>query len=150
MGMYTGLRCKLIIKEEYREDMDTIVNKFDSTYGFRDNLKSELLKHFYFNIPRATSIPHGGVELCFPTWDEGDAYGFKNSFDINTGLLKFECSLKNYEETIEYFLNNILTEICEQSFHIEVLYETWDNSELYKIEDGVLYELEEKIQYGYF
>lgn len=149
MGMYTGLRCKVIIKEEYREDIEIIVNNYNSDYEFRNKLKSELLKDFYFNISRATSIPHGNIEICKSTWGDDNKYGFQKFFDINTGLLKFECSLKNYDNTIEYFLDNILTKICNKSFHIEVLYSEWESSLLYEIKNNNLCELNNRIYYGW-
>ena len=47
----------------------------------------------------------------------------------------FQCSLKNYDDTIEYFLENIVTKICSKLLHCEVLYEEYENSTLYELSD---------------
>lgn len=157
--MYTGLRFKGIIKEEYREDIDTLINDKDC---FRwGNLKHELFKEFN-KVSRSSFIPFGSLSYMPDDWEvstgEKDEYGFdilsatdgfNREFDKETGFLSFQCSLKDYENTIEYFLKNVLTKICEKSYHIEELYEEDSVSTLYKIENGELIELDYGIIYDY-
>lgn len=158
MGMYTGLRFKGIIKEEYRDDINTLINN-EECYEW-GSLNHELFKE-YDKVSRSSFIPFGGLSYMPDSWEEEigrkdeygyeitkDTDGFDRKFDINTGLLTFQCSLKDYDSTIEYFLNNILVVICEKAYHIEELYEESSISTMYKIEKGILITLDKGIRYN--
>lgn len=119
MGMYTGLRFKVIIKPEFRQIMEEIINTD---------------KHFewgvYENTPfttewkeysRSSFIPWGCV--CYMPDEWGDNI---NQYDKQTGTWQVVCSLKNYSDTIEYFLENVLAKIIEDFDYIEALYEEDD------------------------
>lgn len=141
MGMYTGLRCKVIIKPEYREEMKRM-DDIDYEWGESD---LDFLKEFYETFSRAMLIPCGALAYMPDSW-EGSPYnsygigvptdGFDRNFDYETGLWTFQCSLKNYENEIEYFIKNILTQIVEKVIHLEYYYEEWSNSVMYDIVDG--------------
>lgn len=151
MGMYTGLRCKIIVKEKYRKELAELLL---TSYNRWEDFNSDIFKKFSL-ISRSDFIPYG--DLCYmpDCWESeynlcNNKAVFKdNKFDIDTGFWEFQCSLKNYDDTIEYFLENILTEICEISYHIETLYEEDDNSYLYKILDNKVIELKKRINYSF-
>jgi|GEM_PF-1141135 len=156
MGMYTGLRFKGIIKQEYRDDINDLINNCSEW----EDLQCDIFKDFS-KISRSSFIPFGGLSYMPDLWEEDtglrdkygymitkDTDGFDRKFDKETGLLTFQCSLKNYDDTIEYFLNNILVAICEKSYHIEEFYEESNISTMYKINDGELITLDKGIRYN--
>lgn len=155
MGMYTGLRFKAIIKKEYREDIKIVM---ESRYW--EDCKHKELIEFNEVIGGCDSIPFG--ELCYmpDQWkvetgkvdkygyeEYADTDGFEAYFNEHTGLWCFQCSLKNYESEIEYFLENVATLIVEKSIHIEKIYEQWESSIMYEIKDGKLIESRYRILY---
>jgi len=82
MGYYTDLHCKAIIKPEYRDTIKKIVFEYASWKDFFD--------HDFVELPRADLIPFGENKL-------------KQS-EIFDGInLHIECSIKNYDDEIEYF-----------------------------------------------
>lgn len=80
-------------------------------------------------------------------WDCPATDGFERYFNKETGLLCFQCSLKNYDDTIEIFLNTVAKEIVQESIHIEVLYEEDSVSTMYDIAYGELKQLDYGIRY---
>lgn len=126
MGMYTGLRVKAYIKPEYLEMVESIVerdvewNHFD--YDFLNT---------FGKLSRASFIPFGAMSYMPEDWKN------KNYFYKNTGVWDFACSLKNYDNEIEEFLNNVLTEISI-SATAERLYEEEIQSALYSVFNGKL------------
>ncbi|PTY93031.1 hypothetical protein [Heyndrickxia sporothermodurans] len=145
MGMYTGLRCKVVIKPEYREAMKQLVdNEYEWSESDVDFFKE------YGDVSRATFIPRGALAYMPGEWEGppfgkfGDGVptdGFDRKFDPETGLWTFQCSLKNYEDTIETFMENVLARIAEKVIHLEYYYEEWDKSIMYDIVDGKVVEL---------
>lgn len=145
MGMYTGLRCKVIIKPEYRDELEAM-HKLNYEWT-RSNI--DFIRE-YGDYSRADFIPRGMLSYMPDSWEitpkkeDGsedwnnakDADGFEISFDKITGLWSFQCSLKNYDDTIEYFIDKVLSEIAESVKHLEYYYEEWDHSVLYELVDG--------------
>lgn len=148
MGMYTGLRFKAIIKKEYRKDIKQLMNDFDECWGSCEN---EVLKSFEI-ISRSSFIPFGSLCNMPDCWENPDneeaTDGFERYFNEATGLLCFQCSLKNYNNTIEYFINNIASLICEELIHCEVLYEEFSTSTLYELNSNEIKELGYGIEYS--
>lgn len=130
MGMYTGLRVKCLVKEEYRH----MVNKVSQGQEW-DNFSDRFsfLKK-YVEQERAEFIPNG--TLCYMPDEWHEESEFDDEFNKNTGVWKFQCSLKNYNMEIEQFLNDVLPNIIESAEHIEYFYEEWDESVLYEFVDG--------------
>ena len=151
MGMYTGLRCKVIIKPEFREEM----KHMDEIQYEWKNSNLDFLRE-YSKDCRATFVPCGGLAYMPNSW-EGPPYskygigtatdGFERKFDLETGLWTFQCSLKNYEDTIENFMENVLTRIVEKVIHLEYYYEEWDSSIMYDIVNGKVVQLDKGITY---
>ncbi|AQS10588.1 hypothetical protein CLOBY_27330 [Clostridium saccharobutylicum] len=153
MGMYTGFRFKGVIKKEYREDIIKMLSEGD----WSECVSSVLLD--FDNADRSPAIPFGTICYMPDCWEEDtgekDEYGeilkatngFERYFNKETGLLCFQCSLKNYESTIEHFIEKIIPVICEQLIHCEKLYEEWDVSNLYELKDGKVKQLDYGIRY---
>lgn len=138
MGMYTGLRVKVIVKDEYREMINAINNganwsDFSEQYSFLAN---------YAKQGRAEFIPCGVLCYMPKEWEIGKypnttaTDGFETSIDMQSGLWTFQCSLKNYNDEIEQFFAEVLPNIINKSIHIEYRYEEMDESEMYEFENG--------------
>lgn len=144
--MYTGLRIKATVKEEFRQMIEEINNGADW---------SEFAEQFpflsaYAKQGRAEFIPCGSLSYMPDEWEykprkadgsydrENAAAtdGFERSIDRKTGYWTFQCSLKNYNQEIEQFLEEVLPNIIESAEHIEYLYEEWDKSVMYKYSNG--------------
>lgn len=119
MGMYTGLRFKVTVKPKYRELLENILHsdEFLEWGSYEGTPFTEEWKEY----SRSSFIPWGAV--CYMPKEWGDN---KNTYDLKTGNWEVVCSLKNYEDTIEYFLDNVLNKVIEKSEYIEVLYEEND------------------------
>jgi hypothetical protein len=74
--------------------------------------------------------------------------GFERYFNENTGLLCFQCSLKNYDDTIEYFLEKVIPVICDKTIHVEYLYEEFDVSILYELINDKIIDTNKGISYS--
>ncbi|MCY9737510.1 hypothetical protein M5X17_27795 [Paenibacillus alvei] len=145
MGMYTGLRCKVIIKPEYKEEFELM---HSINYEW-DESNLDFLRE-YGQYSRATFIPRGSLSYMPDSWEVVplDANGrrqcmygtptdgFDRTFDKDTGLWSFQCSLKNYDSTIEYFFDNVLCKVTEQVIHLEYYYEEAYRSTFYDLVDG--------------
>lgn len=139
MGMYTGLRCKVIIKPEYREEMKYL---HEIDYEWEDS-NLDFMKEYAEGDGRATFIPRGSLSYMPDAWEEDPRSlfspatdGFDRKFDPETGLWTFQCSLKNYDDTIENFLDNVLSRITEEVIHLEYYYEEWSRSRMLFLDDG--------------
>ena len=139
MGMYTGLRFKGTVKEEFRKDFEPI-----ALGGEWINSDDPKFKAFGTKIPRALMIPIGSLAYMPACWEEApyDKYhegvptdGFDRSYDPETGYWSFQCSLKNYDDTIKAFLE-LVPYFMESVEHAEVYYEEWVYSTSYIIFDG--------------
>lgn len=125
MGMYTGLRFKVVIKPEYREILNTILNEDDFLeWGYYEN--TPFTKE-WMNYSRSCFIPWGAICYMPDDWEDHSI----SNFDIKTGIWEVRCSLKNYERTIEYFLENVLSKIIMSSDLIERRYEEDEESTFY-------------------
>lgn len=138
MGMYTGLRVKVKVKEEYRQMVKEINegeewNQFAEQFSFLSS---------YATQRRAEFIPRGTLSYMPDSWEIGNfprqvaTDGFDRNLEEETGYWSFQCSLKNYNEEIEQFLKEVLPVIISEAKHIEVLYEEWEKSILYEFVDG--------------
>lgn len=147
MGMYTGLRFKAIIKQEYIDDIQKML-KSNNDEPWED-CESDVLKSFA-KISRSSFIPFGCLAYmpdCWENEDGTDSDGFERDFNNETGRFAFQCSLKNYDETIEYFINNVVPIICDKLIHCETLYEEVNVSTMYGLNDGKIEELDYGIRY---
>lgn len=152
MGMYTGLRFKGIVKKEFRSEFEDI-----ALYGSWEESNNSVFKQFASD-PRAGFIPCGVLAYMPYEWETKpyDEYyngtptdGFNRTYDENTGRWTFQCSLKNYCDTIEEFLK-IVPYFIEEVEHAEVYYEEWCYSQRYELINGEMKMTNNKfIQYDY-
>lgn len=138
MGMYTGLRFKGIVKEKFRKDFALIA----LNGNWNESSVEEFLR--FSDNARASFIPCGTLAYMPDEWEQepynkyGDGVatdGFVRTWDENTGYWSFQCSLKNYENTIEEFIE-LLPYFIESVEHCEVFYEEWRWSKKYELIDG--------------
>ena len=134
MGDYTGLRFKGYVKPEYREDFESIAME-----GEWQLSKHQLFRNFSYQAEfRASFIPCG-VSCYMPTqWNE--PCEFDRCYEADTGQWVFQCSLKNYNEEIEKFMN-MIPAFIETLEHLEVRYEEWQKSKFYELANGQLREV---------
>lgn len=153
MGNYTGLRVKVFVKKEYRE-MIAEINEEAEWGDFADEFP--FLKE-YSKLYRSEFIPRGAIAAYLPDdWQEAitafriSTYpmyiatdGFHREIDMDTGYWTFQCSLKNYENEIEKFFEDVLSKIIDSSEHIEYLYEEWEESLMYEFVDGKIVQIKQ-------
>lgn len=159
MGMYTGLRCKVIIKPKYRDELHLLHNEFEYEW---DKSNFEFLKDFH-KFDRSHMIPYGALSYMPDDWEDAPLKedgsndwfnatatdGFERNFNSETGLWTFQCSLKN-GSTIRFFIENVLSELSEEVIHIEYYYEEWARSVFYDMIDGKIVQSNRAgILYGY-
>jgi len=158
MGMYTGLRCKMIVKEEYREELQRLHSE-----GYEWESSDIDFMRGFGRLGRASFIPCGSLSYMPDEWEDvpldkngnKDYWkatatdGFERQFNAETGYWSFQCSLKNYENEIEAFFEEVLPEIAESIEHLEYYYEEWTDSILYELRDGKIVKSDkEGIKYG--
>lgn len=126
MGMYTGIRFRGYVKKEYR-------NKFENIALKGQWVESDIpqFKKFGQDVWRSSFIPCGA--LMYMPW-EREEKEYKKSFNKETGLWVFQCSLKNYENEINTFFD--LIPFFMETAEIEVYYEEWVSSLRYELRDG--------------
>ena len=140
MGMYTGLRFKGTVKEEFRNEFEDIA--LDGNWKESNN---EVFKQFG-SVLRAGFIPCGVLAYYMP--DEWETEPFDRTYDKETGRWTFQCSLKNYNNTIKEFLE-IVPYFIEEVEHAEVFYEEWRYSERYELVGGKMLMTDDKfIEYN--
>lgn len=108
MGMYTGLRGTVVVKQEYVSKISMLVN---DGADWEDILPSDNL---YNNYSRNSFIPFGAVCYMPDDWDK--------EAKLSGDKFTFCCSLKDYKSTIRQFITHCLPEIAE-SWTLEELYE---------------------------
>lgn len=148
MGMYTGIRFKGVVKPEFRKDFRDI-----AMGGMWEESNDERFKE-YSTIDRYSFIPCGALAYMPDSWEEdyindngarelefGEYFrkvatdGFERQYNENTGYWAFQCSLKNYSDTIEYFFE-LIPYFVESIEHLEYFYEEWRYSTKYELING--------------
>ena len=145
MGMYTGLRFKGIVKEEFRDSFEDI-----AMYGKWSESNDPMFLLFNEDY-RAPFIPCGWLAYMPEEWQIEsidwkytiDTDGFNRTYNKDTGRWTFQCSLKNYEHTIEKFLD-MVPYFVESVEHVEVYYEEWRWSEKWELINGKMVMVNDK------
>lgn len=153
MGMYTGLRCKIKIKEECLDIMEELQN---IDYEWSEHSLQEFRD--FGEVDRATFIPKGILSYMPYCWekldkdiknkfDKEDVEEFNRNFDKEGKIWSFQCSLKN-SATIDYFIEKIIPIVAEEIIHLEMYYEEWETSILYQMDENKnIYKLENGLRY---
>lgn len=142
MGMYTGLRVKVTVKEEYR----LMIQDINDEASWSDYVVDFPFIKDYAEQARAEFIPRGMLSYMPDCWEEGTfpnqvaTDGFDRDIDLQTGKWTFQCSLKNYNSEIEQFLNEVLPNIISEAEHIEYFYEDYKVSRMFDFADGKIIE----------
>lgn len=110
MGMYTGLRGKVVLN-------DLGVQLSQTGFEWSSSL-NDLVAKFGLSDDRSCFIPYGA--LCYMP----DEWGEQLSAVIGS-TWSFSCSLKNYDSTIKRFIDEVLPLIAV-SWQLETLYEEDD------------------------
>lgn len=137
MGMYTGLRFKGTVKEEFRDKFEDIA--MEGRWYESD----DYMFYRFSGNSRAQFIPCGCLAYMPEEWEIESidrkytigTDGFHRTYDKESGRWTFQCSLKNYERTIEDFLD-MVPYFVEDVEHAEIFYEEWDYSEKWELIDG--------------
>lgn len=128
MGMYTGLNALVKIKPEYHDAIDCLVNR--NVPNDVENLWKYISENF--DVPgakewseyfRCSQIPFGC--LAYMPDDFGGLFGDNGGVSYSNRWLMFSCSLKNYENEIEFFIKNVLRHIVEKVQYCYSLYEEY-------------------------
>lgn len=127
MGMYTGLRCHIEVKPEFWPVIEEVMKGFlDDDLNDSDPWDRAATKfpeyrwlRSWSNVDRANFIPFGA--LAYMPWDDKDPEWEPEKFE--NGFWKFQCSLKNYQGEIEYFVETILKRITLRVCELYSLYE---------------------------
>lgn len=137
MADYIGLRCKVIIKPEYREALQELHNE---TYYDWSEAPFDFMRE-YGKRRNADGIPTAPLSYMPDSWEEPNqtatlyegapSDGFDRSFDLETGYWSFQCSLTNRDQEIETFLNVVLSVIAQEILHLEIYEENAEYGKLY-------------------
>ena len=137
MGMYTTLKFSGIVKKEYRETIDKVIN-----YEESDNSNSKESKKWkasgvdfmmqFAKFPRADYIPNGGDDFV---WDK------------NTGVWDFTTEVNNYNICFQFI--SIAPLFMDTVSLCKLRYEEFPNWDTYHLQNDamVLDESDEKDQY---
>lgn len=126
MGYYTGFRFIGVVKEKYVKDIKKL--NIDEDNCWKTFAKKHPFAKKYSENDRCLFIPFGVMS------DNGNKLGCKDNFNnfqypnyLEDGCTwNFACDLKNYDNTIEIFLNDIANEVCEKYIAF-----SWGEDELF-------------------
>jgi hypothetical protein len=125
MGMYTGVRARVKIKAEHRAAITKLHEDGDWTAVTVPNVIDWIMHG------RCGFIPFGVLaympdDFGDPFESSKDEYGPKEGGSMFDGeWWTFSCSLKNYENEIEFFMENIMCHLVEEVDYCESLYEEY-------------------------
>ena len=133
MGMYTGLRARLIIKEEFWPVINMLMD--EEANAKWDGVAVAFPQYPFLaewaDVGRSDFIPFGALE--YMPWAAKDP-DWQRSF--KDGSWVFQCSLKNYEGEIEFFVATVLSRITHARVELYSLYEENDEPEQLFIPGG--------------
>lgn len=145
MGMYTGLKVHVKIKEEYIPMIEKIMGANGAEINYDvlwDNLGYDFTDT-WAKVWRSSSIPYGSTSTI---WNEDDPE-WQRFFE--NGIWKFQTALKNYENEIDLFLEHVLPEITEECYYVESLYEEDRTGDIYDLVDGKFVVIQESSGYDW-
>jgi hypothetical protein len=145
MGMYTTLRVDGILKESFVEELKMMLDSRGDSGSFWGSSTIPELRSFEEKDDRSDFIPFGWVHLGGRRNEieeniERDDCTRIYELSLGRHLWKFICSLKNYEDTIGTWLEDVAPLIFE-SATIYTWYEESYHPEKYEIISGELVDL---------
>jgi hypothetical protein len=129
MQTSTGIRCRVQIKDEWIPIWKQLLEN-NITWN-RLNCNSLKVKHYvseWSKEARSNLIPFGLV-TCY-RWIE-DSANWQRKVDGNT--IQFQCSLKDYDNEINKFIEIILSNMVCSIDHLEVMREGDEQSIIYEL-----------------
>lgn len=148
MGMYTAFAFAIKVKPEYRHIVADMLKVFhwSNEQEFKDAHSYDVYPFTkeYCSKYRATFIPYGSMETDIPnkTYLDGTPIEHnRNNYNQETGEWEVGCSLKDYEEEIQFYLDKIISVITDKCYYIYECYEGYDICDEYTIEDGELQQI---------
>lgn len=119
----------MIVLKEYRKEFDRLSslnwNWEESNIDFIVDFSS---------YPKASFIPGSITHLPLDWRTTKETY-----FDRETGYFQFCCSLKNYDSTIENFIELVLESVIEELILLEIRCENRSKADHYEMADGIIY-----------
>jgi hypothetical protein len=123
MGMYTGLRFEAELKPFVADAMRLAKDSDDFWLTLSRVIH---VPDDWLRVSRRYFIPFGSVVYMPDDWQEKDGIPIGNTWEVC-------CSLKNYDEEIELFLNKVLPYLISESCSAEYLYEEWSEPNIIMI-----------------
>lgn len=127
MGMYTGIRFSGLVKPIFRLSFIQIAEQ-----GLWDMHYDQKIRQFS-KFHRAEFIPMGALAYMPREWGEW----YQPIYNQDTGYWQFQCSLKNYENEIEHWLE-YAPYYLQEIYFLEYYYEEWAHSHRYELIDGTI------------
>ena len=134
MGMYTSIRITAVVQPAYIEAFEPILFKGEweesefaifSEFGRTDKRANLLVTDLLVESPEDWTAE----DIATPT------DGFEKTYDKSTGEFKFQSTFKNYDETLEHFME-LLPKFISELKHFEVYHEEHECSSFYELIDG--------------
>lgn len=128
--MYTGLRFKGQVKEWFRKDFEKIALE-----GRWKESQHLIFSEFGESSFRSDFIPCGALVYMPEEWENDK--DFETTWNKETGYWTFQCSLKNYRNEIENFMEMVPI-FVEKLDYLEYRYEEWGDGKRFYLEDNRL------------
>ena len=132
MGMYTGLRFKVHVKEKYQKALEKMLEGYTWT-----EIEGIPKTKDWLMVGRCDFIPWGMLCYMPVEWDDELEKEMNDQHSVyENGIWRVICSLKNYNNEIDYFVHNILSELVDEVYYCESLYEEYpEEPTIYTLED---------------
>ena len=115
MGMYTCFTLSCKVKKEYRD----YIKQINEGAEWKDFVDQMPFVKEYSKQSRADFIPHGALSAY-----NDDKFGPQNFNTYGSfGTWNFLCDMKNYDSTIEQFIQEVLPHLCERVYFCAYWYE---------------------------
>jgi hypothetical protein len=146
MGTYTGLWVKARVKPEYHKPIQWLHTP--NWMGWRNSTWDDVYERFpdfpghdtWRWVDRRNHIPFSDVNFMPPL----ELPYIKPEFCEENGLWEFSCSLKNYDDEIEKFINLVLDPITQKVEQCCTLGEWWQSNWNAAHENLIIRHLREK------
>ena len=115
--MYTTVKCSAVVHPNYRQCIKTL---FDSHSWKEVEKQYPGVISTKSLVGRASTIPFCTSAYIPESWNNGEQCHYYNE---TNGNWLFICSLKNYENDIEVFIENVMTKVCSRVYRFTSLYE---------------------------
>ncbi len=129
MGMYTGVRSRVKIKPEHRDAIKKLHDYGDWTVVSVPNVIDWIMHG------RCGFIPFGVLAYMPDDFGEPSKEG---GSEFDGEWWTFSCSLKNYENEIEFFMENIMCHLVEEVDYCESLYEEYPLPDISQFDSQVV------------